>query len=66
MCNLERTHPITHKDFSVRGSWTVQRNDHHGFTSVACDQAIEQTVNRDAKSKGGIKGITMNRHAVLR
>ena len=61
MTNLKQTHPTTYHNFTVRGSWTVQRTDQHGFSSLACDQAIEQTVNRDAKTKGGIKGITMNR-----
>ena len=33
--------------------WTVQRQSNHGFSSVACDMAIEQTINRDSKTKGG-------------
>ncbi|CAB4021985.1 Hypothetical predicted protein [Paramuricea clavata] len=33
---------------------------------VACDQTIEQTVNRDAKTKGGLIGFSLNRAAVHR
>ena len=33
--------------------WTVQRQGSHGFSSVACDMAIEQTLNRDSKTSGG-------------
>ena len=36
----------------VRGNWTVQRTDGHGFSFVACDQTFEHIVNRDAKTKG--------------
>ncbi|KAK1885936.1 G polyprotein [Dissostichus eleginoides] len=53
-------------DMNVKGQWTVQRQSVHGFASIACDQAIEQTVNRDAKTKGGWTGITQNRSAVYR
>ena len=33
--------------------WTVQRQSNHGFSSVACDMAIEQTLNKDSKTSGG-------------
>ena len=33
--------------------WTVQRQGSHGFSSVACDMAIEQTLNKDSKTSGG-------------
>lgn len=39
----------------LRDHWTVQRQQNHGFSSVACDITIEQTLNRDSKSKGGTK-----------
>ncbi|XP_061913285.1 uncharacterized protein LOC133656293 isoform X2 [Entelurus aequoreus] len=66
MVNLPITHPSCHKDLSVKGQWTVQRQSAHGFASIACDQAIEQTCNRDSKTKGGWTGITLNRAAVSR
>ena len=37
----------------IRDQWTVQRQQNHGFASVACDMTIEQTLNRDSKTKGG-------------
>lgn len=47
-------------------NWTVQRQTSYGFSSIACDQVIEQTANRDAKTAGGIIGNTLNRGAVHR
>ena len=46
--------------------FAIQRHSHHGFSAVPCDQTIEQTVNRDAKTKGGLIGFTLNRAAVHR
>ena len=33
----------------------------HGFSGFACDMTIEQTVNRDSKTRGGVKGFTTNK-----
>lgn len=66
MTNLEETHPESYRDITARGQWTVQRTDGNSFSSIACDQAIEQTCNRDSKTKGGITGFTLNRGAVQR
>uniref|UniRef100_A0A7M5XG19 Uncharacterized protein n=2 Tax=Clytia hemisphaerica TaxID=252671 RepID=A0A7M5XG19_9CNID len=33
----------------------------HGFSAVPCDMTIEQTANRDSKTKGGLIGNTLNR-----
>ncbi|KAL1251048.1 hypothetical protein QQF64_018844 [Cirrhinus molitorella] len=66
MVNLPFTHPSCHSELSVKGQWTVQRQSVHGFASIACDQAIEQTCNRDSKTKGGLTGLTQNRDAVHR
>ena len=33
---------------------------------MACDQVMEQTFNRDSKTKGGITGFSLNRSAVKR
>ena len=66
MSNLPKTLSYTYENHMIRGKWTVQRNEKYGFSSIACDQAIEQTINRDAKTEGGIRGITMNQQAVLR
>ena len=47
-------------------NFAIQRQSHHAFSGVACDQTIEQTVNRDAKTKGGLIGFTLNHGAVHR
>jgi hypothetical protein len=44
----------------------VQRQDRYGFSQIACDQTIEQTINRESKGRGGISGISLNRGTVKR
>ena len=44
----------------------MQRQQNYGFSALACDQAIEQTLNRDSKLKGGVVGFTLNRAAIHR
>ena len=66
MVNLPQTHEVSHRDLSIKGQWTVQRQDNNLFASIACDQAIEQTCNRDSKTKGGVIGMTQHRGAVQR
>lgn len=51
---------------NMKNHWTVQRQKRYGFSSIACDQAIEQTANRDSKTKGGLIGFTLNKGAVER
>lgn len=31
---------------NIADNWTVQRQNEYAFSSVACDQTIEQTLNR--------------------
>ena len=50
----------------VSANFAVRRQSNYGFTAVACDQTIEQTANRDSKTKGGLVGFTMNRASVHR
>ena len=52
MKRLPQTHPPIHAAFQ-EGQFTVNRQDNHGFAGVAGDQTIEQTINRDTKTKGG-------------
>lgn len=49
---------------SIENTWTVQRNNTSGFSSIACDQTIEQTLNRDSKTSGGMVGFTLDRKAM--
>lgn len=58
MENFANTHPEIEKSF-LAGDFLVQWRDGYGFSSVACDVAIEQTVTRDSKTKGGMKGFTL-------
>ena len=44
----------------------VRRLPKRQFNCVPTDQALEQTVNRDAKSHGGIIGFTLRKGALLR
>jgi hypothetical protein len=64
--NLPESHPSVYHELSQVGAWTVQRHSDHAFASIECDQSIEETLNRDCKTPGGIKGITLNRGAVQR
>ena len=66
MIGLPETHPQCYAELRERGQWTVQRQDQHGFASIACDQAIEQTVNRDSKTSTGITNFSLDRAAVHR
>ena len=65
MEKLPVTHESIHQAF-VSGEFVVQRQNNYGFSQIACDQLIEQTLNRDSKTKGGLTGITMNKGAVNR
>lgn len=52
MSKLIDTHPNCYDQQFMKGHWTVNRQDRYPFAAIACDQAIEQTVNRDCKTKG--------------
>ena len=65
MSVLEDTHPEIDREFK-KGNFVAQRHVHHGFSQTACDQVIEQTVNRDSKIKGGITMYTQKPGAVHR
>lgn len=65
MVALPDTHPSTHKQL-LSGKFYVQRQANYGFSSVPCDQAIEPTINKEAKSKAGWRGFSLKRNAVCR
>ena len=48
------------------GGFVVRRSARSKFNSVSTDQALEQTINRDAKSEGGVSGFTLQKGALLR
>ena len=62
MNNLATTNPFVHQEL-MKGDFAVQRQDVHGFSRVACDMTIEQTANRDSKTRGGMKGFTTSKGA---
>ena len=60
--------PVTHPDAynqMQRGEFAVQRSD-RSFSQVAVDHAIEQSINRDMKTSGGVIGISQLTGAVHR
>lgn len=65
MLKLEETHPDIKQEF-MAGHFSVQQQEKIAFTKTPCDQVIEQTCNRDSKTKGGLTGITRNKGAVNR
>ena len=65
MLALEQNHPSVHQAVNS-GDFVVQRSSCNGFSQVAVDQTIEQTINCDTKSKGGIIGFSLNKAAVQR
>ena len=48
------------------GAFVVRRSEKVKFNIVSTDQALEQTINLEAKSKGGVVGFTLRKSALLR
>ena len=63
MVALESSCPGLHNLFA-EGKNCVQRSSASAFSQVPVDQAIEQTVNRHTKTKGGIIGFSQKPGAV--
>lgn len=49
----------------MNGGFVVRRSD-KVFNCVPTDQALEQSINREAKSRGGVIGFTLRKGALLR
>ena len=64
MLKLPKTHPKAHAYLSS-GNFGVQRTVQQ-FSICPVDQTIEQTLNRDTKTKGGIVGFSIYKSAVQR
>ena len=64
MAQLEKTHPVVHSQFEEENH-AVNRPT-QPFAKVWTDMALEQSVNLDSKSKGGIIGISKNPDALQR
>lgn len=65
MNSLKETHPRIYTQVQS-GDFVAQRQQAYAFTGTACDQVIEQTANRDSKTKGGLTGFSLNKGAVHR
>lgn len=64
MSNLSTTHPAVYQQ-CIEGDFAVQRSS-NAFAKIPCDQTIEQTANRDSKTKGGFTGFSTSKGAVNR
>lgn len=64
MKRLEATRPIVRSEFR-KGNRSVRRTG-QPFTQVSTDMALEQSINRDTKTKGGIVGISQKPRALER
>ncbi len=49
--------------FMQQGGFVVRRSEDQSFNCVATDQALEQTINREGKSQGGVVGFTLQKGA---
>ena len=64
MRKLKSKHPQVYEEFTA-GNFSISRSG-HPFSQVAADMALEQSVNADSKSKGGIVGISQSPAALER
>ena len=64
MNHLESKHPKVHQEF-VAGNHSISPSG-QTFSQVSTDMALEQSINADSKSKGGIVGITKTPAALNR
>lgn len=55
--------PEAHKEF-LEGNHTVSRSN-QSFSQVWSDMALEQSINLDSKTAGGIVGLTRKAGALL-
>ena len=58
--------PMPASGFKVEPLWSVDHPIMRQFNCVPIDQALEQTVNREAKSHGGIIGFILRKRTPLR
>ena len=49
-----------------KGGFVVRRSGKIKFNSVSTDQSLEQTINQEAKGRGGVVGFTLRKGALPR
>jgi len=64
MGQLEQKHPEVYQRF-IEGEHAISRSS-QPFAKVWTDMALEQSINLDSKSKGGIVGISLKADALQR
>ena len=64
MQTIDSVHPLIQEEL-LNGNHAVSRSQ-NSFAQVKTDMALEQSVNLDSKSKGGIVGITQKPEAFER
>ena len=64
MQKLELTHPEVYKEFA-EGNHSISRSG-QPFSQVSTDMALEQSINADSKSSGGVLGISQSPSALER
>ena len=65
MEQLEEKQPLMYRHM-IEGGFIVRRSKSGVFNCVPTDQSLEQSVNREAKSQGGVNGFTLRKSALLR
>lgn len=65
MKKLEQQQPASYQHLK-NGGFVVRRSDNHAFNAVASDMALEQTINKEGKGKGGVVGLTLRKGALTR
>ena len=65
MIRLKEKKPTVYEHM-CDGGLVVKRTNNHLFNSVSTDQALEQTINKEGKSEGGIIGLTLRKGAMVR
>ena len=64
MQRLEQTHPDVYNEFAA-GNHSISRTG-QPFSQVSTDMALEQSINADSKSSGGVIGISPSPSALER
>lgn len=62
MQKLELTHPEVYTEFA-EGNHSISRSG-QPFSQVSTDMALEQSINADSKSSGGVIGISQSPSAL--
>ena len=65
MKQLQQKQPEMYKHLE-NGGLVVKRSGKIKFNSVSTDRSLEQTINQEAKGRGGVVGFTLRKGALLR